>query len=82
VRRGLTTRMVLHEGRLEHRSAFKHEPLTRKHHAIDDRAVEQLTAGTDHEPAEFSEPASVVQDVKEALCVAAILRQDIGVLAI
>jgi hypothetical protein len=52
---------VLGERRVEHRRALKYEAFRRADDAVDDRALEQLATGPDHQPAQPGEPASRVQ---------------------
>ena len=67
---------VLHQGLDQDRRALEHQPLRREHHAVNDGAFKELAAGTDHHPAQPSQPAPVVQRLQEALGIAAVLDQD------
>ena len=58
---GLTAIRVLHKRIIEDWRAFKDQALGSVDHAIDDRTVQKLPAGTDHLPAEALQPAAIVQ---------------------
>ena len=64
---GLPINPVLRKRCLEDRGSLKDQPLRAAHHAVDDRAFEQLTPGTDHQPAETGQPAAAMQDAKKPL---------------
>ena len=75
-------RLVLHQRRLQHRAALEHRPPGLTNHPIDDRALKQVAAGADHQPAQPGQPAALVQRLQEPLGVGALLADEVDVNAI
>jgi hypothetical protein len=64
---------ILHQRWFEDWRALEDESFSRSHHTIDDGALQQLPAGTYHQPSKAVQPAPPMQHTKEALVVTAVL---------
>src|SRR4051794_13205479 len=72
----LPTTAVLPQGPFQDWGTLEHKALRAANHPVDDRAFEELTTGTDHQPAETRKPAAAVQGPKKPLCVLPVFNKD------
>ena len=76
---GITFRHILRQRRLDDGCALEAQTLAIGHHAIHQRAVEQLSGAADLVPSQPVLPTTVVEIVEEALDVARILHENVVV---